>query len=188
MLYIRTGYKKLLGKVRKFSKSVHTLIHPPSQCDCHVQQNHLIYSVETNLGSAIFCNDVSNEQHDYEKILKQEKEGKQVLPGELEIVEEKWCNMHFDGTISKEGAGAGISITGLEFEHKSFSYKLYFDCTNNVVEYKALILGIKMIKKLKINKVSIYGDSELVINQVKGICQAKHPRMRAYRNVVLELL
>ena len=34
----------------------------------------------------------------------------------------------------------------------------------------------------------IYGDSELVINQVKEVYQAKHPRMRAYRNVVLELL
>ena len=36
--YIRTGYKKLLGKVRKFGKSVLTLIHPPSQCGCCVQQ------------------------------------------------------------------------------------------------------------------------------------------------------
>ena len=35
--YIRTGYKKLLGKVIKIGKSVHTLIHPPSQCDCCVQ-------------------------------------------------------------------------------------------------------------------------------------------------------
>jgi ribonuclease HI len=45
-----------------------------------------------------------------------------------------------------------------------------------------------MIKDLKIKKVSIYGDLELVINQVKGIYQAKHPRMKAYRNVVLDLL
>ena len=45
-----------------------------------------------------------------------------------------------------------------------------------------------MIKKLEIRKVIIYGDSELVINQVKGVYQAKHPRMRAYRNIVLDLL
>ena len=36
--YIRTGYKKLLGKVRKIGKNVLTLIHPPSKCDCCVQQ------------------------------------------------------------------------------------------------------------------------------------------------------
>jgi hypothetical protein len=34
----------------------------------------------------------------------------------------------------------------------------------------------------------IYGDSELIINQVKGVYQAKHPRMRSYRNLVLDLL
>lgn len=40
--YIRTGYKKLLGKVRKFGKSVITLIHPPFECDCCVQQEEAI--------------------------------------------------------------------------------------------------------------------------------------------------
>jgi len=34
----------------------------------------------------------------------------------------------------------------------------------------------------------VYGDSELVIKQVKGKYQTKHPRMRAYRNVVLDIL
>ena len=96
--------------------------------------------------------------------------------------------MHFDGAVSKEGAGAGVSVAGPGFEYNSFSFKLYFECTNNVAEYEALILGIKIIKKHEIKKVIIYGDSELVINQFKGVYQAKHPRMRAYRNVVLDLL
>jgi hypothetical protein len=34
----------------------------------------------------------------------------------------------------------------------------------------------------------VLGDSKLIINQIKGIYQAKHPRLRAYRNLVLELL
>lgn len=55
--------------------------------------------------------------------------------------------MHFDGAVSKEGAAAGVSVVGLDFEYKSFSFNLYFECTNNVAEYEALILGIKMIKK-----------------------------------------
>jgi ribonuclease HI len=106
----------------------------------------------------------------------------------MELTEEKWCNMHFDGAVSKEGEGAGVSVARPSFEYNSFSFKLYFECTNNVAECKALILGIKMIKKLEIKKVIIYGDLKLVINQVKGVYQAKHPRMRAYRNVVLDLL
>ena len=35
--YIRPGYKTLLGKVRNIGKSVHTLIHPSSQCGCCAQ-------------------------------------------------------------------------------------------------------------------------------------------------------
>jgi hypothetical protein len=31
-------------------------------------------------------------------------------------------------------------------------------------------------------------DSELVINQVKGTYQSKHPRLRAYKKLVLDLL
>ena len=68
------------------------------------------------------------------------------------------------------------------------SYKLYFDCTNNILEYEALIMGIEKSIDLKVKNVYIYGDSELIINQVKGVYQAKHPRMRSYRNFVLYLL
>jgi hypothetical protein len=34
----------------------------------------------------------------------------------------------------------------------------------------------------------VHGDFELVINQVKGIYQAKDPRQRAYKNLALDLL
>jgi hypothetical protein len=37
-------------------------------------------------------------------------------------------------------------------------------------------------------KIYVHGYSELLINQVKGVYQTKHPRMRAYRNLVLDLL
>ena len=54
--YIRTGYKKLLGKVLKIGLNVLTLIHPPSQCDCCVQHipssGSLLQSVQRFLQSA----------------------------------------------------------------------------------------------------------------------------------------
>ena len=66
-----------------------------------------------------------------------------------------------------------------------FFFKLYFECTNNIAEYEALILGPNALKDMKERRISVYGDSELIINQVKGIYQTKHPRMRDYRNLVL---
>ena len=97
--------------------------------------------------------------------------------------------MHFDGVVSKEGASVGVDIMDPYYiKKKLFSYKFYFECTNNVVEYEALILGLKILKELQAKRVHIYGDSELAIKQVIGTFQAKNPRMRAYRNMVLYFL
>ena len=68
------------------------------------------------------------------------------------------------------------------------SFKLYFECTNNVVEYESLLLGLNALKTMKARKIAIYGDSKLIVDRVKGIYQEKYPKMRSYRNLVLELL
>jgi ribonuclease HI len=57
-----------------------------------------------------------------------------------------------------------------------------------MVEYEALVLGLKDLKKMGSKRIYVHGDSELIINQVKGIYQAKHPGLRAYRNTILDLL
>ena len=41
---------------------------------------------------------------------------------------------------------------------------------------------------MQARKVYIYGDSELVLRQVIGTYQEKHPRMRDYRNLALDIL
>ena len=56
------------------------------------------------------------------------------------------------------------------------------------MEYEALITGLKTLKRLGARKISVYGDSKLVIKKVKGEYQAHHPRMKQYRNVVLDIL
>jgi len=103
--------------------------------------------------------------------------------------------MDFDGVVGREGAGIGIWIRSPVFAPNKVpsnvrvcSYKLAFDCSINEAEYEDLIAGLKVLRKLNSKRISVYGDSELVIKQVKGEYQAKHPRMRAYRNVVLDIL
>jgi hypothetical protein len=71
---------------------------------------------------------------------------------------------------------------------ETHSYKLNFQCTNNIAEYEALMLGLKLLKKLGAKRIMVRGDSELIIKQIKGEYSAKHPRLRAYRNVVLDFL
>ena len=106
----------------------------------------------------------------------------------IEETSDGWWRMSFDGVASKKGVGAGISIRSPTREPKLLSYKLDFKCTNNVVEYEALILGLKALKDLHAQRISIQGDSELVIKQVQGSYQAKHPRLKSYKNLVLDLM
>ena len=50
------------------------------------------------------------------------------------------------------------------------------------------MLGLKLLKKVGAKQIMVRGDYELIIKQIKGEYVAKHPRLRAYRNVVLDAL
>ena len=43
-----------------------------------------------------------------------------------------------------------------------------FEATNNVAEYEALLLGIKIAKDMGIKLLNIKGDSDLIVQQVKS--------------------
>ena len=45
--------------------------------------------------------------------------------------------------------------------------------TNNVAEYRALLLGIALAKELGASEVELVGDSELVVKQVRGEYRVK---------------
>ena len=55
-------------------------------------------------------------------------------------------------------------------------------------EYEALLLGLKLVKNLGEIRVSVIGDSDLIIQQINGECSTKDPRLREYRGTVVEIL
>ena len=57
-----------------------------------------------------------------------------------------------------------------------------------MAEYEALLLGLKLVKFLQAARVSIMGDSDLVIQQVKGNFVTNDKRLRTYRSAVAEVL
>ena len=50
--------------------------------------------------------------------------------------------------------------------------------TNNVAEYRALLLGIERARELGAREVELVGDSELVVRQVKGEYKVKDAALR----------
>ena len=92
--------------------------------------------------------------------------------------------LEFDGSVNKLGARAGVWVHNKENSHaEGRAYRLNFKCTNNMAEYEALLLGLKVVKFLQAAKVSIMGDSDLVIQQVKGNFVTNDKRLRTYRSV-----
>ena len=76
--------------------------------------------------------------------------------------------MDFDGASSKGGVGFGVWIKSPSNNSKLHSFKLSFECTNNKVEYEALISGLNILKYLVARRIDVYEDSELLVNQVNG--------------------
>jgi len=60
--------------------------------------------------------------------------------------------------------------------------------TNNVAEYKALLLGIERAAALGASELELVGDSELVVKQVKGEYKVKDATMRELHGQVKEAL
>jgi ribonuclease HI len=50
--------------------------------------------------------------------------------------------------------------------------------TNNVAEYRALLLGIERAEALGADEVELVGDSELIVKQVKGEYKVKDAALR----------
>ena len=71
--------------------------------------------------------------------------------------------MYFNGSSCKEGARACIVLISLGDEIISLMYKLEFQTTNNTVEYEALILGLRAVKDLNIQQLTIFDNFELII-------------------------
>ena len=59
-----------------------------------------------------------------------------------ESPEEDGWKMYFDGASNALGRGVGAVLISLEGNHCPFIAKLSFDCTNNMAEYEACVLGL----------------------------------------------
>ncbi|CAN6726791.1 unnamed protein product [Malus baccata var. baccata] len=93
----------------------------------------------------------------------QEPQSEEInIPGSLEV-----ANLYFDGSYTQKAAGAGIVIINPQ---------------------GALIIGLEILMDLGATEVEIFGDSELVINQLNGEFKCRHITMAGYYMAATQLL
>ncbi|OMO57947.1 Integrase, catalytic core [Corchorus capsularis] len=104
-----------------------------------------------------------------------------------EVKEGKW-RVYFDGASNLSGQGIGAVSVSPEEDYYPATARLKFPATYNVAEYEACVLVIQLALERKVKRVEIYGDSALVIYQMKGEWQARDPKLVLYKNYVSELV
>jgi len=60
--------------------------------------------------------------------------------------------------------------------------------TNNVAEYQALIDGLRAVAEWKPDRLEIFLDSKLVVEQIKGAYRVKKPELKRLYEEAKELL
>ncbi|GJT20366.1 reverse transcriptase domain-containing protein [Tanacetum coccineum] len=89
---------------------------------------------------------------------------------------------------SSDGSGAGLMLVSPE--GKEYTYALTFDFKNTKIEaeYEAMLAGVCIAAKMKIQELAIFVDSQLVANQVKGLFEARQPIIKQYLEKTKEIL
>jgi hypothetical protein len=86
--------------------------------------------------------------------------------------------LYFDGSKSQEGLGVGCIL----IEHKGKCYflscRLEFECTNNTAEYEALVQGLKKAIDLDVKELKVFGDSEIIVRQVRNTIHCNSPHLK----------
>ncbi|GJT70694.1 reverse transcriptase domain-containing protein [Tanacetum coccineum] len=93
---------------------------------------------------------------------------------------EKWT-LVTDGASSLKGFGAGLVLicpSGVEY---TYALRLTFTNTNNEAEYKALLAGLRIARKIKIQNLEANVDSKLVASQINKSYVASSDNMIKYQ-------
>ncbi|MDD3926185.1 MAG: ribonuclease HI family protein, partial [bacterium] len=86
------------------------------------------------------------------------------------------AKLYTDGGARGNPGPAGIGFVLLDSDDNSLAEEGRYigEATNNVAEYRALLLGLEWALAMGIDKLSVYADSELMVRQLKGEYKVKN--------------
>ena len=93
-----------------------------------------------------------------------------------------------DGLSTQHAGGIGVVLQSPKGDRLTYKVRLQYQTTNNEVEYETLLKGSELAKSIEAKSILIPGDSQLIMGQVNGTCEAKEKRMKKYLEKVLQLV
>ena len=71
--------------------------------------------------------------------------------------------MFFDGSKSKDGDDVGFVLIDLKGTKLMISFRIEFECINNIAEYEALVRGLRKMIDLGAQVIECYGDYKIIV-------------------------
>ena len=88
--------------------------------------------------------------------------------------------VHVDGGARGNPGPAAVAAVATSADGETLGErKLYIgEATNNVAEYRALLLGLELARELGAEEVEVVNDSELIARQIGGEYKVKHAGLK----------
>jgi ribonuclease HI len=97
-------------------------------------------------------------------------------------------NLDLDGPHSILGLAICGILTAPSRETFYFSYRLEYNCTNNVVKYKDFLIGLNLAIDRKIKCIRVIRDYDLIVCQISLKFYTKNERIKKYRYLVRDAM
>jgi len=112
----------------------------------------------------------------------QQVETREAVPGKLIL--------YTDGASrgNPGEAGAGFVVSDGSGRELFAGGRYLGQCTNNMAEYQALLLGLLEVKRLQATEVAIFLDSELIVRQLQGRYRVKDEKLKPLYQQALQYL
>jgi ribonuclease HI len=68
------------------------------------------------------------------------------------------------------------------------SIRLEFACTNNQVEYESFLRELEFLRDLGVRDIDMFGDSNLIVQQVRGDRHCLDGVLNSYRDKCLDII
>ena len=88
--------------------------------------------------------------------------------------------VHVDGGARGNPGPSAVAAVASDASGQELSERAAYigETTNNVAEYKAVLLGLELARELEAEEVSVVNDSELVSRQIDGRYKVKNAGLK----------
>ena len=92
--------------------------------------------------------------------------------------------VHYDGAWGASGVGITVILTLPNGPKLRYAARLQFLTTNNIVEYEAVLLGLRKLRAVGVQRCIIKSDSQVVVGHVEKTFIAKEHELVKYLTAV----